>query len=65
MKLTVSFSREVVRVLQFWGSKRKPTEIREIVVLGSSDSEVNGQYFPTSPEEIPQGFIKVIITSGK
>ena len=49
----------MARILKFWGSQRKITEITRIEVLGSSEDSVNGQYFPTSAEKIPLGFQKV------
>jgi len=59
-----SLSRDVARVLQFWGSERRKTEIARVEVLGSSEDSVNGQYFPTSSEEIPPGFQKVCQAQG-
>ena len=49
----------MVRVLKFWGSQRRKTEINQVEVLGCSEDSVNGQYFPTSAEVIPPGFQKV------
>ena len=59
MSAILSLSRDVARVLKFWGSERRKLEITRVDVLGSSEDSVNGQYFPTAAEEIPYGFKKV------
>jgi len=50
---------EVIKLLKFWGTERRQTEINKLVVMGSSEDSVNGEYFPTSPEIIPPGFEEV------
>jgi len=59
-----SNAKDVVRVLKFWGSQRRITEITQVEVLGSSEDSLNGQYLPTSSEEIPAGFQKVCQDQG-
>merc|ERR1711994_727028 len=59
-----SNAKDVVRVLKFWGSERRKTEISRVEVLVCSEDSVNGQYFPTSAEEIPPGFEKVCQDQG-
>jgi len=59
-----SNAKDVARVLKFWGSERRKLEITQVDVLGSSEDSVNGQYFPTTAEEIPHGFKKVCEDQG-
>ena len=55
-----SRARDVMSLLENWGTKRTETEISKIVVMGTGVSCVNGDYVPTSAEEIPPGFDQVI-----
>ena len=50
---------EVIKLLKFWGTERRQTEMSKLVVMGSSEDSVNGEYFPTSPGIIPPGFEEV------
>ena len=61
MKLTqlISAVRDVIQVLEKFGTGRKPTNISKIVVQGSSVDSVNKEYHETSSDEIPIGFDKV------
>ena len=50
---------EVIRLMKFWGTERRQTEITKVVVMVSGEQSVNGEYLPSSAERIPPGFDEV------
>jgi len=59
-----SRARDVMSLLENWGTKRIETEISKIVVMETGVNCVNGDYVPTSAEEIPPGFDQVCKQQG-
>ena len=56
----MSCCRDVISVLEDWGTERRETEITKITVTGAGVESVNGDYRPVAGDRhIPPGFSSV------